>query len=142
MITIIPLRTANDLVASWHRHAKPVIGHKWSIGLYLDGRLVGAAIVGRPVSRVLAARGYLEVTRLVTDGTPNACSRLYAAAWRKARKLGYRLCTYTRADEGGGSLRGAGWTVAGKRAAGQWNTPARPRQLRNAVERIRWEPPA
>ena len=37
----------------------------------------------------------LEVYRLCTDGSRNACSMLYAAAWRAARAMGYkRLITY------------------------------------------------
>lgn len=58
----------------------------------------------------------------------NACSALYAAAWRVARALGYRrLITYTLPDEGGASLRGAGWRLVGARGGGNWNTPSRPR---------------
>jgi len=51
----------------------------------------------------------VEVTRVATDGTPNACSLLYAAAWQAAKALGYRtLLTYTQKGESGASLRAAG----------------------------------
>ncbi|HCI3965817.1 TPA: hypothetical protein NO230_000314 [Pseudomonas aeruginosa] len=70
----------------------------------------------------------LEVTRLCADGTPSACSKLYGAAWQAARALGYiRLLTYTMPDEGGASLRAAGWRLIGARGGGAWSRPGRPR---------------
>ena len=70
MLTLIPisLSEANNFVATWHRHHKPVVGHKFSIGCEAGGRLVGVAIVGRPVSRYLDDGKTLEVNRLCTDG--------------------------------------------------------------------------
>ena len=97
MLMLIPvsLAEANAFVAQHHRHHKPVTGHKFSIGCTADGQLVGVAIVGRPVSRYLDDGQTLEVNRLCTDGTKNACSMLYAAAWRAARAMGYRkMITY------------------------------------------------
>ena len=77
-----------------------------------DGLLVGAAIAGRPVSRMLDNGQTIEVTRLVSDGTPNACSCLLGAMRRVARAMGYaRIITYTLASESGTSLRAAGWTA-------------------------------
>lgn len=92
MLTLIPisLSEANNFVAAWHRHHKPVVGHKFSIGCEAGGRLVGVAIVGRPASRYLDDGKTLEVNRLCTDGTKNACSFLYAAAARAARAMGYQ----------------------------------------------------
>ena len=52
-LTPVSLSEANAFVARCHRHHKPVVGHKFSIGCMADGRLVGVAIVGRPVSRYL-----------------------------------------------------------------------------------------
>lgn len=67
-----------------------------SIGCADEDRIVGVAIVGRPVARHLDDGWTLEVNRLCTDGTKNACSMLYAAAWRAARAMGYKkLVTYT-----------------------------------------------
>lgn len=54
----------------------------------LKYKIVGVAIVGHPVSRYLDDGWALEVNRLCTDGTRNACSFLYAAAWRAARNIG------------------------------------------------------
>ena len=47
----ISLRDANEYVRKYHRHHKPVAGHKFSIGCEADGELVGVIIAGRPVSR-------------------------------------------------------------------------------------------
>lgn len=97
MLELIPmtLREANAFVEQHHRHHKPVVGHKFSIGVSDGEKVVGVAIVGRPVGRFLDDGWTLEVTRLCTDGTHNACSMLYAAAWRAARAMGYRrVVTY------------------------------------------------
>lgn len=97
MLELIPmtLREANAFVEQYHRHHKPVVGHKFSIGISDGEKVVGVAIVGRPVGRFLDDGWTLEVTRLCTDGTHNACSMLYAAAWRAARAMGYRrVVTY------------------------------------------------
>ena len=60
----ISLRDANEYVRQYHRHHKPVAGHKFSIGCEADGELVGVIIAGRPVSRYLDDGFTLEVTRL------------------------------------------------------------------------------
>lgn len=107
----LELDEANDLVARLHRHHKPVQGHRFSIGAYNKTGVVGAAIVGRPVARKCDQRNTIEVTRLVTDGTKNTCSILYAAAARAGQELGYRkIQTYILSTESGVSLKAAGWT--------------------------------
>jgi hypothetical protein len=123
----LELAEANAFVAAHHRHHKPVTGHRFSLGLEVDGRLVGVAIAGRPVAREIDHTTTLEVTRLCTDGTKNACSALYSACRRAAKALGYkRIITYILASESGTSLRAAGWsykyTTAHKKG---WNTPSR-----------------
>jgi hypothetical protein len=54
-LRIIPLNLdeANELVRKWHRHHRPALGHKFSIGIAEEERVCGAAIVGRPVARRL-----------------------------------------------------------------------------------------
>lgn len=129
ILTIIPvsLSQANAFVAQHHRHHKPVVGHKYSIGCTLGERLTGVVIVGRPVSRHLDNGMTLEVTRLCTDGTPNACSMLYAAAARAAKAMGYRkLITYTLDTESGVSLRAAGWRCEGLAGGKQWTGKRKP----------------
>ena len=86
----ITLREANAYVEAFHRHHGPTVGHKWSLAAYKDGRLCGVAVVGRPTGRYLDDGHTLEVTRLCTDGTRNACSVLYAACARRAKLEGYR----------------------------------------------------
>ena len=126
-VTPINFDEANAFVATHHRHHKPVVGHKFSIAVSED-EVKGVAIVGRPVSRHMDDGWTLEVNRLCTDGTRNACSMLYSASWKAAKALGYRrLITYTLPEEGGASLRGAGWILVGERGGGNWNCKTRPR---------------
>jgi hypothetical protein len=91
-----------------------------------DDRLVGAVIVGRPVARLTDQMAIAEVTRLVTDGTTNACSFLYGAAARVARDMGFdSIQTFILSTETGTSLRAAGWTYDGDTDGGNWNRPSR-----------------
>lgn len=128
IITPINLDEANAYVSQNHRHHKPVVGCKFAIACSDAEKVCGVAIVGRPVSRHADDGWTLEVNRCCTDGTRNACSILYGAAWRVTKNLGYRkLITYTLPEEGGASLRAAGWKLIGERGGGNWNTKSRPR---------------
>lgn len=127
--TPIDLEGANEFVRRYHRHHAPVVGHKFSIAAEKDARIVGVAIIGRPVSRHRDDGMTLEVTRLCTDGTKNACSFLYGAASRAAFALGYkRIGTYIRKDETGASLKAAGWRMIGQSTGGSWSRAERPRK--------------
>lgn len=124
----VSLDEANAFVADLHRHHKPVVGHKFSIGAVLGSELVGVVIVGRPVSRMRDDGRTMEVTRLCTDGTKNACSFLYGCAAKAAIALGYRrIGTYIRIDEPGTSLIAAGWRLIGEAGGGSWHRDSRPR---------------
>ena len=119
-IVPISLKEANAFVLAHHRHLKPVTGHKFSIAVAdtdpASLTLHGVVIVGRPVSRMSDDGWTLEVNRCATDGTHNACSMLYRAAWRAAKAIGYsRLITYTLATEPGASLKAAGLSLLGQR---------------------------
>ena len=106
------LKEANALVARLHRHHDPAVGHRFSIGASADDALVGAIIVGRPVAPKTDQTFIFEVTRCVTNGHPNACSFLYARAARVAEAMGATsIQTFTLPEEGGASLRAAGWTM-------------------------------
>ena len=119
---------ANAFVATQHRHHKPMPGCKFSVAVADGEKIVGVAMVGRPVARMSDNGLTLEVNRCCTDGTKNACSMLYGAAWRVARSMGYeRLITYTLPEEGGASLRASNWRCIGLRGGGNWNVPSRPR---------------
>ncbi len=135
------LKEANAFVEQNHRHHGPVVGHKFSIGLSDGEKIVGVAIVGRPVARHLDDGWTLEVNRLCTDGTRNACSMLYAAAWRTAHAMGYkRLVTYILDTETGTSLKAAGWKCVGQAGGLRWTGKRRPEvDLYPAQMKIRWE---
>lgn len=126
-IVPITLRAANDFVADHHRHHKPSRGHKFSVGLMDEGRLVGVAICGRLVSRHLDNGRTLEVNRLCTDGTRNACSALYGACARIAKDMGYRkIITYILESEPGTSLRASGWKYEGIAGGLEWTGSRKP----------------
>lgn len=126
----IILRQANAYVAQHHRHNIPTNGHKWSLAVYDGERLCGVAIAGQPVARMLDDGMTIEVRRVCTDGTKNACSALYGACARVAKEMGYaRIVTYTLVTESGTSLRAVGWTDCGECGGGSWNTPSRPREI-------------
>lgn len=141
----ITLREARAFVARHHRHHAPPQGGLFAVAVNDGARVVGVAIIGRPVARLLADDYTAEVTRLcVVDGAANACSMLYAASWRAARALGYRrLVTYTLAAEPGASLRAAGWRVVGMTRGGSWDRPSRPRvTAAPTCQKRLWEAPA
>ncbi len=135
------LREANAFVAAHHRHHQPARGCILVLAIASDNVVRGVAIVGRPVARLLADGFTAEVTRVCTDGVPNGCSMLYGAAWRAARAIGYRrLVTYTLPEEGGTSLRAAGWRCIGESGGGSWSRAERPRiDLHPTQVKLRWE---
>lgn len=122
----LTLKQANTLVASIHRHHKPTTGHRFSLGCLKDGKLVGAAIIGRPVARKTEQYHVAEVTRLVTDGTKNSCSFLYGACARVAKEMGFTsIQTFILETEPGTSLKASGWTYTGTSSGGDWNSSKR-----------------
>jgi hypothetical protein len=127
MLEMVPLSLdeANEFVRQYHRHHQPTVGHKFSIGVAEDGKVVGVAIVGRPLARMLDDGWTVEVNRTCTDGIRNVNSKLYGACKRAAEALGYRrIITYTLPNEGGASLRAVGWKQAdGLYGGGTWSTP-------------------
>lgn len=146
MLQIVPIdfSEAVEFIRRHHRHHVPPIGHRASIAVANDaGDVVGVAMLGRPVARRLDDGWTLEVTRVATDGTRNACSKLYGAAHRLAAALGYRkVITYTLKSESGASLRAVGWTPrsAAVRSSWSWSTPSRPRVDKHPLqEKVRWE---
>lgn len=134
----ITYRAASDFVNQYHRHHKATVGCKFCIGCYVGEKLVGVAVCGRPVSRYLDNGLTLEVNRLCTDGTRNACSKLYGACVRVAKEMGYKkVVTYILESEDGASLKASNfkcegqaglpyWT--GKRNHGQYYLPAEMKQ--------------
>ena len=130
MIELRPLRRVEALgfIAQHHRHHLPPVGYLWAIGAEVDGELRGVVTVGRPVARHLDDGWTAEVTRCCTDSTPHVASKLYAAAWRAARAMGYRrLISYTLATEAVTSLRAAGYRALYQTEPRSWDRPNRPR---------------
>lgn len=137
----LTLQQAKDHIAEHHRHHKPPTGHRFSLGAYQDGVLVGVVVVGRPVARAVDQYLVCEVTRLATDGTYNACSILYGAAARAAKAMGfYRIQTYILESEPGTSLKASGWTCDGvvRKDGKGWNNRAGRRTDQPVVTKVRW----
>lgn len=118
----ITLKDANDFVKKYHRHHKPTVGHKFSISCVDDNNhLCGVAICGRPVSRYLDNGEILEINRLCTDGTRNACSILYGACARIAKNMGYKkIITYILKSENGASLKASNFICEGEAGGEIW----------------------
>jgi hypothetical protein len=147
---IIPLglRAANDFVEQHHRHSARTSndGGKFAIGLEHDGALVGVAIVGRPIPRLLQQKQPYagELLRLCTSAAAprNAESKLYARARRIWQMMGgTHFHTYTLQRESGAVMRAVGFKEpsAVVRAA-HWDTPSR-RRTHKPIEdepKFRW----
>ena len=118
-LQIVPvyLKEARRFVGLVHRHNKPPQGGLFAVGLVDSenpNQLVGVAIAGRTVSRRLDDGKTIEITRVATDGTKNACSKLYGAI------------TYTLQEESGASLRASNWQLDEELPASKgWDSPSR-----------------
>ena len=132
MLTLRPMtqREARAWVQATHRHLSAPRGDVIRVALADDtGAIRAVAMAGRPVARALDDGLTLEVIRVASDGAHNACSMLYGALRRAGVALGYRrFITYTLPEEGGASLRAAGWTLDGEAGGGEWNCPSRQRR--------------
>ncbi len=138
---IIPVtfKAACEFVNAYHRHHKAPQGHKYSLAVCLNEKIVGVAIVRRPVSRYLDDGKTLEITRLCTNGTKNACSKLYGASSRIAKEMGYKsIITYTLISENGASLKASGFTNEGKAGGLHWTGVRNKRQAIPAEFKFRW----
>ena len=125
----IGLKAANCYVEKYHRHHKKVAGHKFSICVCDGERIAGVAICGRPVSRYIDDGTILEINRVCTDGTKNACSMLYGACCRIAKDMGYRkIVTYILKSENGASLKASNFTCEGEAGGEIWTGETRERQ--------------
>ncbi|RZD16584.1 MAG: hypothetical protein EVJ46_06135 [Candidatus Acididesulfobacter guangdongensis] len=137
----ISLKLANSFVLANHRHNKPVAGHKFSIGLFDGEKLIGVAICGRPVARMLDDGLTLEVLRVCTDGTRNANSMLYSRVKKIAQIMGYRkVLTYTLKEESAASLRAVGAQKDGIVKPREWSREKRERGSQEVYkkEKVRW----
>lgn len=138
----ISFNAAKRWVEEYHRHSHSPHGWKFGAAIYEDERMVGVVMAKPPTAR-MADDGYtLEISRLCTDGTANACSFGYAAMVRAAKALGYcRVITYTLPTESGSSLRAIGFQIVGVVRPENWvrRRGAESRYITETIERIRWE---
>ena len=118
-----PPRAANAFVRRLHRHSRPTVGAVIAVAVVdTADQIRGVAIAGRPVAQALQDGLTLEILRVCTDGSRNACSMLYGACRRAARALGYqRILTYTLPTEGWPRIgRCLGIHQAARRARTGW----------------------
>ena len=148
MIYAVPMTIseAKEFVTNFHRHNKAPQSGLFAVGASDGEKLVGVAIVGRPVARLLDDGKTIEVTRccVVDDAPKGCCSFLYARCWQAGKALGWhKLITYTLQEESGASLRGAGWKIVAElkaNNAGGWqNRPGREWQSVVGQAKLRWE---
>jgi len=136
-------REANAYVLAHHRHHPPVNGYKFAIACEDGERLCGVVIVERPKARMLDDGLTLELSRVCTDGTKHAASKLISAAVRAAFAMGaVRVVSYVLDSELGTSYRAAGWspsTVDSR--GGEWDRPSRKRAPMKSptTPKTRWE---
>jgi len=137
----IHLKAASEYVKQYHRHNIPPVGGKFAVSCYSGDRLCGVAICGRPTARYSDDGATLEIYRNCTDGTYNACSKLYGACTRIARDMGYtRIITYTLVSETGASLKAANFIYCGEAGGKEW-TGSRKRNYYVAPQEMKnkWE---
>ena len=125
----IDLKAANAFVLKHHRHNGKVLVHRFSISVYDGDRICGVAICGNPSARRLDDGETIEVKRVCTDGTRNACSVLYGRCARIAKDMGFtKIITYITENEDGASLRASNFELVDDNCGGKsWDTPSRPR---------------
>lgn len=134
------VKTAQGLIADWHRHLKKVQGGLFAACVIDGDDTIGVALAANP-ARVWQGTGRFVIARVaVMEGKPNACSMLYGALCRAGKALGYREAwTYTRMDEPGTSLRAAGFQEMGVTKAEEWDREKRPRKAaENGEQKRRW----
>ena len=135
----ITFRDACEFISKNHRHHKPTVGCKFSLGLYDGDILVGVAVCGRPVSRYYDDGLTCEINRLCTDGTFNACSMLYGACCRVAKEMGYKkVITYILESEDGASLKASNFVCEGKTGGTHWTGKRNKGQDIPAEKKKRW----
>ena len=141
----ITLRAARVFIREHHRHNSPPHGYKFAIGLTDNGKLIGVVTAGQPIARAYDDGFTIEVTRCcVLENERNANSKLYAAAIRAARAMGYlRVISYTLPEESGSTLKAVGFVKDGmtKYNPNGWNMPNRPRKTPERYPtgpKIRW----
>lgn len=126
----ISIAKANQFVEQNHRRHGKKTGCRFAVAAYEGERLCGVAICANPVARNADDGLTLEVARVCTDGTRNACSILYGACARIAKNMGFRkVQTYILESELGTSLKASGWKLEGEAGRRSWQEPNSRRQI-------------
>jgi hypothetical protein len=136
-----------EFIVKHHRHNRAPAGWKWGYAVYNGRELVAVGWAGRPVARMLDHTKVIEVNRVCVNPDIarelvwNACSMIYGAAAREAKRRGYeRAVTYTHEGETGGTLVASGWTRTIDSAGGDWDRPSRRRPNKTpTAPKVRWE---
>lgn len=104
------LAEARRHIAANHSHNKAPVGWLFGTSVYANEQLAGVGVCSRPTAIGWNGKPYVEVTRVCTTGTRNACSMLYGALTKAALALGYtRVYTYTLATECASCVKAAGF---------------------------------
>lgn len=131
MLKAVPveLKEAQAFIDNFHRHHIASKRDKFRIGCEKEGKLVGVAQVGKPISRMLDDGKTLEVLRLCSLGDKDVCSFLYSRCARVAKEMGYKkIITYILESEIGTSLRASGWAKEAENVGGgSWDRKTRHR---------------
>jgi hypothetical protein len=142
--TPLTLAEANDFVKKYHRHSIPTTGCRFAFGVIENEQLIGVAICGRPVARLLDDKKTLEILRVCTDGTRNANSFIYDKCRKIAGLIGYeKVITYTLQKESGASLKAIGATSVKASTPHGWDSKSRRRKEQKVYfePKLRWELP-
>jgi hypothetical protein len=150
-LELVPIKQkpAFAFVLKHHRHNQSLpAGDVFRVAIIEAEQIVSVAIAGYPTAEGLNDGRSLEITRVCTLGTRNACTRLYGALGRAAKALGYRtLWTYTLESEPGTSPRAAGFELDAVIPERDWSKESgRPRYQENlfgerrtpAGPKLRW----
>lgn len=137
---------ARAFVDEHHEHNKAPVSWRYGTAIWNGPVLLGVAMVGRPVARMIDAAKVVEVNRVclrrdIPAGLRwNACSMLYGWAAREAERRGFeKIITYTLVSEPGTALKAAGWIPEAKTKGGSWHRPSRSRKdVAPLVKKIRW----
>ena len=139
-IVPITFKQASAYINQYHRHHKATVGCKFCIAVVDDSdQLHGVAVCGRPVSRHLDDGATLEINRVCTDGSRNACSMLYGGCCRIAKEMGYKkVITYILESENGASLNASNFLCEGVAGGTHWTGSRNRGQKIPAEMKKRW----
>lgn len=133
---------AKAFVGAHHSHLSPSQGSIFNLAVVDAMNEVHAiAMVGRPVARMLSDATTAEITRVASDRTPHAASKIISASARACLALGFRrVISYTLDFESGVSYRAAGWWPTSSSGGGEWSRPPRSRRsVEQGGAKVRWE---